>query len=200
VTNEERLFLPFTEGEFDACMKEMLAVFTADCAMELVFAGERWAGHDGARKFYQAFLSSFEGMRWVPQALVIGPQGVLDVVNMTGRLVKPFAGFTNVGEAISQQWTIYFPWDTKQHVFRGEIIYSIRPLIGGESVSVPFARGQGRGEHFAPLARSSGGSRQGYLPRRSSRKRAKDGSTICARSNRPTSPTPNCHINGRQHG
>ena len=80
-------------------------------------------------------------MQWVPQVLVIGPPGVLDVVNMTGKLVKPFAGFSKVGEAVSQQWTIHFPWDTKQQMFRGEIVYGIRPLSQGESVSIPFARG-----------------------------------------------------------
>jgi SnoaL-like domain len=141
VTNEEKLFVPHTDAEAESAMREMLAVFTDDCAMELAFAGERWSGHDGARKFYAVFLSSFENMAWVPQALVIGPQGVLDVVNMTGRLVKPFAGFSGVGGAVSLQWTIYFPWDTARHMFRGEIIFSIRSLASGESVSIPFARG-----------------------------------------------------------
>ncbi len=141
VTNEEKLFVPHTDAQYEAAMKEMLAVFTADCAMELVFAGQRWSGHDGARKFYRVFLSSFDAMQWVPQALVIGPQGVLDVVNMTAKLVRPFAGFTNVGEAVRQQWTIYFPWDTRQQMFRGEIVYGIRPLSGSESVSIPFAQG-----------------------------------------------------------
>ncbi len=133
--------MPHSDAEAEAAMREMLAVFTEDCAMELAFAGERWTGHDGAREFYRVFLSSFENMAWVPQALVIGPQGVLDVVNMTAKLVKPFAGFTGVGGAVSQQWTIYFPWDTERHMFRGEIIFSIRPLASGESVSIPFARG-----------------------------------------------------------
>jgi hypothetical protein len=141
VTNEEKLFVPHTDAEAEAAMKEMLAVFTGDCTMELAFAGERWAGHDGARKFYAVLLASFADMVWVPQALVIGPQGVLDVVNMTGKLVKPFGGLAGVGGAVSLQWTIYFPWDTKQHMFRGEIVYSIRPLAPGESVSIPFANG-----------------------------------------------------------
>jgi hypothetical protein len=73
-------------------MEVMLSVFTDDCVMELVTAGKRWAGHVQAAEFYRLFLSSLEGMGWVPQALVIGPQGVLDVVNMTGKLVKEFAG------------------------------------------------------------------------------------------------------------
>ena len=67
-------------------------------------------------------------MAWVPQTLVIGPQGVLDVVNMTGKLVNPFAGFTSVGETSHLQWVIYFPWAPAEGKFKGELIYSIRPL------------------------------------------------------------------------
>jgi hypothetical protein len=82
---EEVLFKPFTEDEFKTPMEVMLSVFTDDCAMELVATGQRWEGHAQAVEFYRLFLSSLEGMEWVPQALVIGPQGVLDVVNMTGK-------------------------------------------------------------------------------------------------------------------
>ena len=70
------------------------------CVMELVTAGERWEGHEQAAKFYRVFLSSLEEMQWVPQALVIGPQGVLDVVNMSGKLVKEFAGLKEVGAQV----------------------------------------------------------------------------------------------------
>jgi hypothetical protein len=72
------------------------------------------------------------GMQWVPQALVIGPQGVLDVVNMTGRLRQPFAGLTQVGEPVQLQWVIYFPWVPAAGKFRGETIYAIRPLTAAE--------------------------------------------------------------------
>ena len=74
------------------------------------------------------FLSSLQGMEWVPQALVIGPQGVLDVVNMTGKLVKEFAGLKEVGARVHLQWVIYFPWVPNAGKFKGEVIYSIRPL------------------------------------------------------------------------
>ena len=67
-------------------------------------------------------------MAWVPQALVIGPQGVLDVVNMTGTLAAPFAGLDLVGAAVHLQWVIYFPWLPEEGKFGGETIYSIRPL------------------------------------------------------------------------
>jgi len=51
--------------------------------MELVGTGDRWGGHEQATAFYRVFLSALADMQWVPQALVIGPQGVLDVVNMS---------------------------------------------------------------------------------------------------------------------
>ena len=74
---EEVLFKPFTEDEFETQMEVMLSVFTDDCVMELSPAGLRWQGHAQATEFYRIFLAAFEGMKWVPQALVIGPQGVL---------------------------------------------------------------------------------------------------------------------------
>ena len=122
------LFKPFTENEFKTQMQAMLSVFTDDCVMELVPAGERWEGHGQAAEFYRVFLSSLQGMEWVPQALVIGPQGVLDVVNMTGKLVKEFAGLKEVGARVHLQWVIYFPWVPNAGKFKGEVIYSIRPL------------------------------------------------------------------------
>jgi hypothetical protein len=125
---EEVLFKPFTEDMFKTQMKVMLSVFTDDCVMELVSAGQRWQGHAQAAEFYRVFLSSLAGMAWVPQALVIGPQGVLDVVNMTGKLVKEFAGLKQVGAQVHLQWVIYFPWVPDEGKFKGEVIYSIRQL------------------------------------------------------------------------
>jgi hypothetical protein len=125
---EEVLFKPFTEDEFQTQMQIMLSVFTDDCVMELASAGQRWEGHGRATEFYRVFLSSFQEMAWVPQALVIGPQGVLDVVNMTGKLVKEFAGLKQIGAQVHLQWVIYFPWVPDLGKFKGEVIYSIRPL------------------------------------------------------------------------
>jgi len=128
VQAEEVLFKPYSEDVLKAEMEIMLSVFTEDCVMELVTTGERWVGHEQATAFYRVFLSSLAEMAWVPQALVIGPQGVLDVVNMTGKLVKPFAGLENVGETVHLQWVVYFPWMPEEGKFKGEIIYSIRPI------------------------------------------------------------------------
>lgn len=108
----------------------MLGVFVDDCVMELRSTGEQWRGKGGAEAFYRAFLGAFEGMEWVPQALVIGPQGVLDVVDMTGRVIKPFAGLVDPGARVHLQWVIYFPWLPDQDRFRGETVFSITPLRG----------------------------------------------------------------------
>jgi SnoaL-like domain len=125
---EEVLFKPFTEETFNAQLEVMLSVFTDDCVMELASTGERWQGHRQAADFYRVFLGALEEMEWVPQALVIGPQGVLDVVNMTGKLVNAFAGLSQVGSRVHLQWVIYFPWVPDVGKFRGEVIYSIRQL------------------------------------------------------------------------
>jgi len=137
VTNEEKLFVPHTEAEGKAALDAALESFIDDCEMELVFASERWTGKDGARKFYAEFLAAFEGMQWVPQALVVGPQGVLDVVNMTATLRQPFAGFTDVGQPVRQEWVILFPWVPSARKFAGEIVYAIRSLAEHESVTIP---------------------------------------------------------------
>jgi hypothetical protein len=125
---EEVLFKPYTEEQFKTQMQIMLSVFTDDCVMELASTGERWQGRDQATAFYHVFLTSLQNMQWVPQALVIGPQGVLDVVNMTGTVAKPFAGLKEIGAQVHLQWVIYFPWVPDAGKFKGEIIYSIRPI------------------------------------------------------------------------
>lgn len=133
VSSEEKLFTPpITEGEFEAEMKTMMSVFTDDCVMELVETGERWDGQGGAKEFYRTFLSSFTAMQWHPLSIVVGPQGVLDVANMTSTLLKPFAGFDRVGDEVNLQWVIHFPWVQEAGKFSGETVYSIRALSTSE--------------------------------------------------------------------
>jgi SnoaL-like domain len=122
------LYKPYTEDVFKAQVEKMLGVYTKDCVMELAGTGERWVGHDGATAFYRAFLGSFSGMDWAPEATVIGPQGVMDIANMTGTLEKPFAWLANVGDTVHLQWVFYFPWSPEAGKLKGETIYSIRPI------------------------------------------------------------------------
>ena len=72
-------------------------------------------------------------MQRAPHALVIGPQRVLDIVNMTGTLGKAFAGQTAVGQPLHRQWVISFPWLPDEGKFRGEAISAMRPLTAAQS-------------------------------------------------------------------
>nr|MBA2510735.1 hypothetical protein [Rubrobacteraceae bacterium] len=81
-----------------------------------------------ALRFYKRFLAAFSGMQWVPKTVVIGPQGILDVADMTATLEAPFGGLEGVGKQVRQEWVIYFPWNPDQKKFEGETFYSIRPL------------------------------------------------------------------------
>ena len=132
VAAEEKLFQPYSEQEWETQMQIMLSVFSDDCEMALATTNESWKGHDGADQFYRIFIPSFQNMAWVPQALVIGAQGVLDVVNMTGTLVRDFAGMKASPDPVHLQWVIFFPWLPDQKKFRGEKVFSIRPLTDAE--------------------------------------------------------------------
>jgi hypothetical protein len=101
---------------------------TDECIYEIKATGERWEGWGGALEFYKSFLAAFSGMQWVPQTVVIGPQGVLDVADMTATQETPFGGIDQVGEQVRLEWVIYFPWNPEQKKFEGETFYSIRSL------------------------------------------------------------------------
>ena len=98
---------------------------TDDCVYELKNTGEGW---EGAKQFYKIFLSAFSGMQWVPRAVVISPQGNLDVADMTATQERPFAGVDRVGEEVRLEVVVYFPWDPDSQKAEGETFYSIRPL------------------------------------------------------------------------
>lgn len=80
-------------------------------------------GHAGAREFYQELLAAFTDVLWVPEVLVIGPQGVFDVVVLNGRQTTDWAGTKASSERVSLRLFIWFPWDTARSKFAGERIY-----------------------------------------------------------------------------
>ena len=43
-------------------------------------------------------------MQWVPQTVVIGSQGVLDVADMTATQEAPFGGIDQVGQQVRLEW------------------------------------------------------------------------------------------------
>ncbi len=125
---EEKLFVPHSAVDEEAQLAIVFGTMTDECVYEIKQTGERWQGQAAARQFYQRFLAAFSGMKWVPQTVVIGPQGILDVADMTATLEAPFAGFDSVGQTVRLEWVVYFPWNPDLQRFEGETFYSIRAL------------------------------------------------------------------------
>jgi hypothetical protein len=125
---EEKLFVPHSWEEEKRQLEIIRSTMTDDCVYEVKNTGERLEGWDGALQFYKSFLAVLSGMQWVPQTVVIGPQGILDVADMTATQEAPFGGIDQTGGQVQLEWVIYFPWDPAQKKFEGEMIYSIRPL------------------------------------------------------------------------
>jgi hypothetical protein len=128
VDAEEKLFAPRSEEEEKQQLEIVRSTMTDDCVYELKPTGKRLEGWDGALRFYKDFLAAFSGMQWVPQTVVIGPQGILDVADMTATQEVAFGGINRVGKEVRLEWVIYFPWNPDEKKFEGETIYSIRSV------------------------------------------------------------------------
>jgi hypothetical protein len=59
----------------------------------------------------------------VVRDLVIGPQGVIEVVDMSGTHLGAWAGMTASGRTFAMQIIIHFPWDPAAKKFSGENVY-----------------------------------------------------------------------------
>jgi hypothetical protein len=116
---EEKPFVPHSEED-----EEQLAIVRSTMTDEC----KRWEGWDGALEFYKTFLAAFSGMQWVPQTVVIGPQGILDVADMTVTQEAPFGDMDQVDQQVRLEWVVYFLWNLEQKRFEGETFYSIRSL------------------------------------------------------------------------
>jgi predicted ester cyclase len=91
--------------------------------------GQRWEGHAGARAFYQSFLSAFPDVKFRLKDIVIGPQGVFEVAEMTGTHTGPWAGLAPTGRPVRLEVLIHFPWDPAAEKFAGEKVYFDRAAL-----------------------------------------------------------------------
>lgn len=118
-----RLWIEHSLAEDRRDLPGLLATLAEDCVYELVPTGERWEGHAGARAFYQTFLTAFPDVKFHLLDIVIGPQGVMEVVEMAGTHQGPWAGWPPTGQAVRLQLIIHFPWDAAAGKFAGEKVY-----------------------------------------------------------------------------
>jgi hypothetical protein len=123
----------------------LLTTLTDDCEYHLVNVGAKWHGHEGARAFYKELLGAFADVLWVPEALVIGPQGVFDVVVLNGRQLKDWAGIKAIGERVFLRFLIWFPWDTEQSKFSGERMYL--QTVTADTALLPDETARGQDAH-----------------------------------------------------
>jgi predicted ester cyclase len=108
----------------------LIATLAPDCVYEIVPTGQRWEGHEGARAFYQEMLGAFPDVQFRLRDIVIGPQGVMEVAEMTGTHQGPWAGQAPSGKPVQLLVIIYFPWDPETERFSGETIYFDRASLG----------------------------------------------------------------------
>jgi len=109
----------------------LISTLTEDCLYELVGTGHRWAGHEGATRFYTGLLGTFPDIDFQLTDIVIGPQGVYEEADVTGTHQGEWLGVPPSGERLAWKVAILFPWDRDRRLFRGERIFTAGlPLPG----------------------------------------------------------------------
>ncbi|HEY0737761.1 MAG TPA: ester cyclase [Herpetosiphonaceae bacterium] len=118
-----RLWIKHSIAEDKRDLDGLIATLAEDCVYEIVPTGQRWEGHDGARTFYTTFLGAFPDVKFNLTDIVIGPQGVIEVADMSGTHDGPWEGIAATGKQIACQIMIYFPWNPAAAKFAGEKVY-----------------------------------------------------------------------------
>jgi steroid delta-isomerase-like uncharacterized protein len=119
----KRLWVRHSIAEDRRDIDGLIATLSDDCVYELVDTGQRWEGHDGARRFYEELFKAFPDNAFALSEIVIGPQGVFEVATLTGTNQGPWAGVPPSGLRVALEVLILFPWDPVSERFRGERIW-----------------------------------------------------------------------------
>jgi len=118
-----RLWIRHSIAEDRRDLDGLIATLAPDCVYEIPATGQRWEGHDGARRFYTEFLGAFPDVHFDLTDIVIGPQGVIEVATMTGTHSGEWAGMPPTGRRVELTVVIHFPWDPEARRFAGEKIH-----------------------------------------------------------------------------
>ncbi len=123
------LWIKHSKAEDGRDLAGLIETLSTDCVYEIIPTGQRWDGHDGARQFYLSFLGAFPDVTFTMSDIVIGPQGVIEVTEMTGTHRGPWAGAAPTGHHVHLTILIHFPWNPAQGKFAGERIYFDRAAL-----------------------------------------------------------------------
>jgi len=127
-----QLWMKHSLAEDKRDLDGLISTLTPKCVYELIPTGERWAGHEGARKFYTTFLTAFPDVHFSLTDIVIGPQGVFEAPDVTGTHQAAWANIPAKGKALKFKVIIYFPWHPVLEKFDGEKVYFDRQELLGQ--------------------------------------------------------------------
>ena len=119
----KRLWVRHSIAEDRRDIDGLLATLSPACVYEIVPTGQRWEGHDGARRFYTELFAAFPDNRFALSDIVVGPQGVFEVATLTGTNAGPWGGAPPSGLPVSLEVLILFPWHPVTERFLGERIW-----------------------------------------------------------------------------
>jgi predicted ester cyclase len=128
-----RLWIRHSIAEDKRDLEGLISTLTPDCVYEIPATGQRWEGHDGARTFYTTFLGAFPDVHFALTDIVVGPQGVFEVADMTGTHLGDWAGMPPTGQPVRLQILIYFPWHRAAEKFAGEKIFFDRKALEAQT-------------------------------------------------------------------
>ena len=119
----KKLWIRHSKAEDARDLDGLIDTLAEDCIYVIIPTGQRWEGHAGARDFYTTFLTAFPNVRFDLEDIVIGPQGVIEVTQMTGTHRGVWAGLEPTRKKVSVPIVIHFPWNAAASKFAGEKIY-----------------------------------------------------------------------------
>ena len=129
----KRLWVRHSLAEDRRDIDGLIATLAPECVYEIVGAGLRWQGHDGARAFYTELFAAFPDNRFALMDIVIGPQGVFEAVVLEATHAGRFAGLEATGRRVRLELAILFPWDPANRLFSGEQIFIDRAALMAET-------------------------------------------------------------------
>jgi predicted ester cyclase len=124
-----RLWIKHSKAEDARDLQGLIDTLAEDCVYHIIPTGQRWEGHDGARNFYLTFLGAFPDVKFNMTDIVIGPQGVFEVAEMTGTHRGAWAGLEATNAFVRMQVIIHFPWNPAAQKFAGENVYFDRAAL-----------------------------------------------------------------------
>lgn len=118
-----RLWIKHSRAEDSRDIEGLISTLSEDCVYEIIPTGQRWERHEGARAFYHELLGAFPDVHFDLVDIVIGPQGVIEAVDLTGTHRGDWAGMAATGSQVKLRVLIHFPWDSAAGKFAGEKVY-----------------------------------------------------------------------------